>query len=186
LPQARPVIAGYAKQAASVTKAALAGLTSRFAGEPAMAKSDSVRGVRVMTVQLAEHRAEKRFTGVVAARYETQVGFRIAGKIAVRHVDVGQVVRRGDTLMTLDPADYEAALRAAEANLASAVSQKMQAIAEETRQARLLRQGWTTRAAYERVLATAGSTEEQVKAAREQVELARNTVGYARHSSRTA
>jgi membrane fusion protein, multidrug efflux system len=179
LPQARPAIAKYAEQGASATKAALAGLTSRFAAEAAQTAPDTVRGVRVMTVRLTEQRAEKRFTGVVAARYETPVGFRVAGKIAARDVEVGQLVRRGDVLMRLDPADYTSALRANEANRAAALAQKVQAEAEEVRQAQLLRQGWTTRATYDRVVAAASSAAEQVRAAAEQVELARNALSYA-------
>jgi membrane fusion protein, multidrug efflux system len=180
MPQARPAIAGYTAKVWNAASAARVAQTSRLAGEPAMAKQDTVRGVRVMTVRLTQQHAEKRFTGVVAARYETQVGFRVGGKIAVRQVEVGQNVRRGDVLMVLDDADYAAALRAAEANLAAANAQKMQALAEEARQAQLLRQGWTTRAVFDRVVAAARSAEEQVKAGREQVELARNTLGYAR------
>jgi membrane fusion protein, multidrug efflux system len=159
---------------------ALSGLASPAKGGSPIAGSDTFRGVRVMTVRLAEQRSEKRFTGVVAARYEAQVGFRVAGKIAARLVDVGQSVRAGDVLMTLDDADSRSALRAAIANQAAAAAQKSQAVAEEARQARLLEQGWTTRAAYERVLAAARGAEEQVKSAAEQAELARNALGYTR------
>jgi membrane fusion protein, multidrug efflux system len=169
LPEARATIAGQAMQ-----------LSSRLGGNIASAEPGIVRGVRVMQVKLTEQSAEKRFTGVIAARYETQIGFRVAGKIAERKVDVGQAVRRGDVLMTLDPADYSAALRAAEANRASAAAQKVQTEAEAARQIRLLNQGWTTRSAHDRSVASASSAAEQVKAATQQVELARNTLAYAR------
>jgi multidrug efflux pump subunit AcrA (membrane-fusion protein) len=101
--------------------------------------------------------AEKRFTGVVAARYETQIGFRVAGKIAERKIEIGQAIKRGDVLMTLDPADYQSSLRAAEANRASAMAQKVQTEAEQTRQIRLLKQGWTTRSTYDRTIAAGES-----------------------------
>jgi multidrug efflux pump subunit AcrA (membrane-fusion protein) len=149
LPQTRPLLTGYASHGWPVVRTTLASLSARFSGEPALAASDKVRGVRAMRVRLVEQRSEKRFTGVVAARYETQVGFRVAGKIAARQVEVGQAVRRGDVLMTLDEADLAAALRAAEANLAATIAQKAQALAEEARQLRLLDQGWTTRAALD-------------------------------------
>ena len=45
------------------------------------------------------------FTGVVRARVESDLGFRVAGKIAERLVDPGQAVRRGQVLMQLDPVD---------------------------------------------------------------------------------
>jgi RND family efflux transporter MFP subunit len=173
------MLSAAASQGVALGGGAIKSAASRFAGDAAAAKPDAVRGVRVMTVKLAEQRSEKRFTGVVAARYETQVGFRVAGKIAARQVEVGQSVRRGDTLMTLDAADYQAALRAADANQASALAQKVQADAELLRQRQLLGQGWTTRATFDRIVASASSAAEQVKAASEQVELARNTLSYA-------
>jgi membrane fusion protein, multidrug efflux system len=179
LPQMRPMMTGAVEQAWEIGSATVSDLSSRLMSKPAVIAPDKVRGVRVMTVRLTEQSAEKRFTGVVAARYETQVGFRVSGKIATRQVELGQSVLRGQVLMRLDPADYEAALRAAEANLAAALAQESQAIAEEKRQKRLLAQGWTTRAVYDRILAAARNAEEQVKAAQEQAELARNTLSYA-------
>lgn len=151
----------------------------RFAGDPAMERPDPVRGVRVMAVTSTRTHEERRFTGVVVARYETPVGFRIGGKIVARSVEVGQAVKAGDPLFALDPADLRAALAAAEATRAAATAQEAQAAAEERRQARLLEQGWTTQAAYDRQLAAARSAANQARAAAEQVTLARNALAYA-------
>ena len=41
---------------------------------------------------------QSQFTGVVRARVESDLGFRVAGKIAQRLVDAGQSVRRGQPL----------------------------------------------------------------------------------------
>ena len=45
------------------------------------------------------------YTGEVRSRYETQLAFRIPGKIIARQVNVGDSVRAGDVLARLDPAD---------------------------------------------------------------------------------
>ena len=45
------------------------------------------------------------FSGEIRARYETQLGFRIGGKIIERLVDAGARVKPGQVLARLDPAD---------------------------------------------------------------------------------
>ncbi|MCW2241216.1 efflux RND transporter periplasmic adaptor subunit [Azospirillum canadense] len=151
----------------------------RFAGDPVMAKPDPVRGVRVIAVAEAGTTLERNFTGTVAARYETAIGFRVAGKILSRAVDVGQAVRAGDLLFGLDPADYRAAVSAAKATLAAAQAQAVQTAADERRQARLLTQGWATQAAYDRYKAAAEAATNQAQAAADRLTLARNDLSYA-------
>src|SRR5439155_1757669 len=50
--------------------------------------------------------ADPAFTGVVSARVQSNLGFRVAGKITSRVVDTGQSVRAGQPLMTIDRTDY--------------------------------------------------------------------------------
>ncbi len=151
----------------------------RFAGSPAMAKPDPVRGVRVFTVAEANTGIDRSFTGTIAARYETAIGFRVGGKVLNRVVEVGQRVRAGDTLFVLDPADYRSAVSAAEATLFAAQAQATQAAADERRQAQLLSQGWTTQAAYDRFKAAAQTALNQARAAADRLDLARNDLAYA-------
>src|SRR6185437_7963826 len=44
--------------------------------------------------------ADPAFTGVVSARVESDLGFRVPGKVTKRLVDAGQFVRAGQLLMT--------------------------------------------------------------------------------------
>lgn len=60
------------------------------------------------------------FAGEVRARYETTLAFRVAGKVLVRQVEVGERVRKGQLLARLDPADYRLATQALKAQLAAA------------------------------------------------------------------
>ncbi len=75
------------------------------------------RVVRTIQVDSARHGAVQamHFTGVVRARTESNLGFRVAGKIAERLVDAGQTVKVGQPLLKLDPTDYQLALQAARA-----------------------------------------------------------------------
>src|SRR5271154_5133534 len=61
--------------------------------------------VRIATVQPASL-AERAFTGEVAARVQSNLGFRVAGKITERLVDSGQTVHAGQALMRIDRTDF--------------------------------------------------------------------------------
>lgn len=65
-----------------------------------------------------------RFAGEVQPRYETSLSFRIAGKLAARKIDVGDSVRVGTPLATLDPADYRLAVQSLKAQLLSATAER--------------------------------------------------------------
>ncbi|MGE8621130.1 MAG: biotin/lipoyl-binding protein, partial [Achromobacter spanius] len=67
--------------------------------------------VRVATVQ-APAPSTRVYTGVVVARVQSDLGFRVNGKVAERLVDTGQQVKRGQPLMRLDPTDLALAARA--------------------------------------------------------------------------
>src|SRR3546814_11765093 len=56
----------------------------------------------------------REFTGIVSARVQSDLGFRVGGKVTQRLVDVGQSVRRGQLLMRIDPVDLTLAPAAQE------------------------------------------------------------------------
>src|SRR5262245_51220301 len=63
------------------------------------------RPVQVQRVAFEARDVAREFVGVVRARYETDLGFRVGGKIVTRVVNVGDVVRAGDIVARLDPRD---------------------------------------------------------------------------------
>src|SRR3989337_2358019 len=69
--------------------------------------------VRIETVESAVQ-SERSFTGIVAARVQSDLGFRVPGKVLGRLVDAGQTVKRGQALMRIDPTDLRLATRAHE------------------------------------------------------------------------
>ncbi|MBS9403549.1 biotin/lipoyl-binding protein [Halomonas sp. TRM85114] len=75
--------------------------------------------VRVAEVEV-DGKAERSFTGIVAARVQSDLGFRVPGKIQERLVDTGQAVERGQPLMRIDPTDLMLAARAQEEAVAAA------------------------------------------------------------------
>lgn len=83
----------------------------------------TVRPVKVVEIARAGTTREFRYSGTVKARTEMNQGFRVAGKIVERLVDIGDRVQPGDMLVRIDPTDYALAVRTAEANLSAAEKQ---------------------------------------------------------------
>ena len=105
------------------------------------------------------------YSGEVRARSETTLGFRIAGKIVERCVDVGQAVEAGQVLARLDPAD--SALQ-----LAQAEAQHALAAADLARYRDLRTKNFVSASALD-------ARETAFKAAAAQAQLAKNQAGYA-------
>jgi len=76
---------------------------------------------------------ERRFTGVIAAKVQSDMGFRVAGKIVSRLVEAGQEVRRGQPLMRIDPLDYALAATAQAGVVEAARARADQTASEERR-----------------------------------------------------
>src|SRR5947209_7620994 len=75
----------------------------------------------------------RSFTGVVAARVQTDLGFRVPGKVLERLVDAGQTVKRGQPLMRIDPVDLKLAASAQHEAVAAARARAQQAMQDEAR-----------------------------------------------------
>jgi RND family efflux transporter MFP subunit len=77
----------------------------------------AARVVRTVQIDTTRHGADEttHYTGVVRARFESNLGFRVAGKVAERLVNAGDAVKKGQPLLKLDPTDYRLALQAAQA-----------------------------------------------------------------------
>src|SRR6266581_2645960 len=71
--------------------------------------------------------ADRAFTGVVSARVQSNLGFRVPGKITKRLVDAGQFVRAGQPLLTIDRTDYVHAITARAEAVAAAKAKAVQA-----------------------------------------------------------
>jgi multidrug efflux system membrane fusion protein len=79
-----------------------------------------IRPVKVVEIAKAGDTRKLDYSGSVKARTEMNLGFRVAGKITERLVDIGDRVTPGDVLARVDATDYQLAVKTAEANLAAA------------------------------------------------------------------
>jgi RND family efflux transporter MFP subunit len=108
-----------------------------------------VRPVRTVVAAPREFGETVVLTGHIAAETEAALGFRIAGRIVERLVNVGDHVESGQVLARLDPQDEVGALRSAQAAEASAKARLEQARDAFDRQRQLLASGHTPRAVYD-------------------------------------
>lgn len=112
--------------ARSLAALGLLGLTALSVSACSEAKTEpvaTVRPVKVVEIAKADAARELQYSGSVKARTEMNQGFRVAGKIVERLVDVGDRVNPGDVLARLDATDYALGVTAAEANLMAAEKQ---------------------------------------------------------------
>ncbi|MGF6222348.1 efflux RND transporter periplasmic adaptor subunit [Pseudomonas frederiksbergensis] len=134
--------------------------------------------VRVAQVQGASASA-RSFTGVVAARVQSDLGFRVSGKVLERVVDAGQTVKKGQPLMRLDPIDLGLQARAQQEAVTAARARAKQTADDEARYRELVAAGAISASGYDQIKAAADTAKAQLSAAEAQADVARNASGYA-------
>jgi RND family efflux transporter MFP subunit len=83
--------------------------------------------------------------GTVQPRYETNLGFRVLGRLIARPVNVGDVVAEGQTIAAIDPTVLELAVQSARADLVKAQAALENASATEERKRILIKSDATTK-----------------------------------------
>jgi RND family efflux transporter MFP subunit len=139
----------------------------------------SERPVQIQRVSFESAGSARDFVGVVRARYETDLGFRVAGKIVTRIVNVGDRVAVGDVVARLDPDDLKLQVQSAEAELAAASSNLAQAAADFERYSKLKTSGWASLADFDRKKAASDEAQGRLDRAQRALDLARNQLTYA-------
>src|SRR6476469_1004807 len=136
------------------------------------------RPVLVATAHYEAESPERSFVGTLRPRIETDMGFRVPGKVAKRLVEVGQTVDVGQPLATLDDVDLKLQAEQAEAEFHAATGVLAQAAAAQ--RARELRtKGWTTDAQMDQARAAADEARARLNRAERSVELTNNSLSYA-------
>jgi RND family efflux transporter MFP subunit len=120
--------------------------------------------VRTLIVGVGELATRGTYPGEIRSRYESNLGFRVPGKLVVRLVDAGSVVSAGQTLARLDVTD--ASLQASQAE-----AQRALADADAKRFRDLKAKGFVSQAVLD-------AREVALKAAEAQAGLAKNQAAY--------
>jgi len=140
--------------------------------------SATPRLVRSYTVISAQGSAVE-YTGTIHARTESNLGFRVPGKITEKIVKAGDHVKRGQVLMRIDPTDLRLASNAAQAAVEAAKAQNKRALADELRQRDLVAKKAVSVQEYEQAKSLADATTAQLNSAVAYARQVENQEGYA-------
>jgi RND family efflux transporter MFP subunit len=148
--------------------------------QPEAAAADVRTQDRLVAVTMVQPGAgyEEAYTGLVAARVQSDLGFRVHGKVLQRYVDVGQVVHAGDPLMRIDNNDLVLTIADKQQAVAAAKARVIQTAADEVRYRNLYPTGATSKESYEKAKADADSARAELAAAEAQAQVARNQSNY--------
>jgi RND family efflux transporter MFP subunit len=169
---------------ATVALAALAGVAAAIVLLPPATQEAVAADPRTLPplVSLAmvksPEAANRTFTGTVAARVQSDLGFRVPGKIVERLVGVGEQVRAGQPLLRIDSNDLSLSLTARRNAVIAAQATFVQAQADEKRFAVLVRSNAASTQQYERAKAALDTAAAQLSAAMADATVAENEVTY--------
>lgn len=167
-----------ARHAGRAAVLVIAALAAGCKGEAAV-QADAVRPVKVQVVAAAPAARTLTYSGVVRARIESAMGFRVAGKIVNRTVNVGDRVEVGQIIARLDDTDLKLAERSARANVASARARRDVASDNLERAKVLLPKAIISQAAYDTRRNEFEAAQSALESAEAQLLQAENSVSYA-------
>ena len=121
---------------------------------------------------------DREAIGDIRPRYETDLGFRVAGKLVARLVDLGDEIKKGVLLARLDEQDFKTTIQSARADVASAQAILTEAKADERRKKSLLAKRITSRANYDTALRTLRTSRAKLASTKAALALARDQLGY--------
>ncbi|MGL4410401.1 MAG: efflux RND transporter periplasmic adaptor subunit [Zoogloea sp.] len=142
--------------------------------------AEQARPVVVFKVGQGAANGASQYTGEVRARHETDLAFRVGGKVVERLVDVGAAVKAGQVLARLDPSDTGLNAEAAKAQLAAAQSDFVFARAEVERYRDLLARNFVSRSVLDAKESAFRAAQARVEQAQAQASVAGNQAGYTR------
>jgi RND family efflux transporter MFP subunit len=143
-----------------------------------VSKEPEIRPVRTVVVDPQPIEDDRSAVGEIKPRYESDLSFRIGGKLISRTVDIGVSVSKGDVLARLDSTDNGNRLRSAESDVVAAQAVLTDAQSTEGRLKQLLSSGTTTQANYDTALKNLRSAIAKLDAAQAALNLAKDQLNY--------
>jgi len=146
---------------------------------PSVAASDPLPIlVHAVPVAPTSSREVTYVTGEVRARVQSDLSFRVSGRVVERLVEVGDEVKVGDLLARLDAEQQEAEINIANANLEAARAKLRLAELSFERQGNLLRTRVTTQAAVDKAQEDLATSREDVVSATAQLDTAKRELTF--------
>jgi len=158
--------------AAALASVALSGCTSKAAAP------EPPHNALVARAQAAGKTDAEIYSGDVRARFESQLGFRVNGKIKARLVDVGAKVAEGQALAELDPLDLKLQVSSAAANVSAARASRDLAQSEYARYEPLVAKHFISQTQFDSVSNTLKAAQAQLQQAQAAYAVAQNQAEY--------
>ena len=169
-------------------------LVTACGGKEEVTVETRTRAIRYGEVMNDDGNTTQTYTGVATAAGETPLSFRVSGTIRTLPVRLGERIKKGQLLATLDPADLQvqssqssAQYEASQAQLQSTETQLAAARAAYDRTTKLYESNSVSLSEFEQARSQFQNAQAQVEASRSQlsasgaqVRAARNQVGYTR------
>ncbi|RUA09192.1 MAG: hypothetical protein DSY38_00935 [Fusobacteria bacterium] len=141
-------------------------------------KQEQLRTVRHETVEFKSGVEALSFTGDIRSEKEPEVSFRVSGNIQKMNFKLGESVKKGDILATIDKTDYEIKLRQAESRYETAKASKIEAESSYDRIKELYQNDSVSKSEFESAKARMDSAMANLKAAEEGVKYAKRILNY--------
>lgn len=93
------------------------GVTLFACGNKQQGGFDMVKELAVVTLQPSNSELKSTYPAIIKGKQDIEIRPKVAGFITQLCVDEGSVVRKGQTLFVIDPVQYQAAAKVAEANV---------------------------------------------------------------------
>ncbi|WP_174875371.1 efflux RND transporter periplasmic adaptor subunit [Vogesella oryzae] len=139
---------------------------------------EEIRPVRYVIAGSNAASDSKQFSGEIRARQESQLAFRIAGKVIAKRVNAGDQVKKGQVLALLDASDYRLDTAAKQATLAAARADLAQQQADLKRYRELLTQNFISAAQVERQQTAVDAARASLQQAEAALSASRNQDAY--------
>jgi membrane fusion protein, multidrug efflux system len=101
-------------------------LTACDKGEDSVTE-EIIRPVRYTRASLNDGMTERVFSGTSKAEVESSLSFKVSGTLLTRSVNVGDQLKAGQVIASLDPAEFNISKHEAEASLANALAEMRRA-----------------------------------------------------------
>lgn len=151
-------------------------LSAGCSDESEHAASEVVRGLKTITVKAQQDQTIRRFPSVLQAAEVTTLSFENPGRLGPVNLNVGQIVKQGDVIASLDPSALEIQLDSAKAATEQALANAKNAAATFERLETLLTSGTVTRASVDDARAQMQSTQAQLEQAQKAQETAQDNL----------
>ncbi|MEP1208753.1 MAG: efflux RND transporter periplasmic adaptor subunit [Rhizobiaceae bacterium] len=130
----------------------------------------AVRGLKTVLVEAQESTTIRRFPSVLQPAEVTTLSFETGGKLGAVDLKVGQVVKKGQLLASLDPTSLEIQVDSSQAAVEQAEATAKNALANLERQKELFEKQVTTRSKLDEAQTSANTSAASLQQARKQLE----------------